>query len=45
MITKLTSEQESRFPEFVTKWVNKSLSTIPIDKKLAIENFNLFQKL
>ena len=36
-ITKLTEEQEARFPEFVEKWVKIGLSTEPADFEKATE--------
>ena len=36
-ITKLTPEQEARFPEFVKKWVDIGLSTEPADFDAATE--------
>jgi hypothetical protein len=34
-ITKLTSEQESKFPEYVAKWKAIGLSTEPADRPRA----------
>ncbi|MGH9523995.1 MAG: hypothetical protein ACRD3E_15845, partial [Terriglobales bacterium] len=34
-ITKLTQEQEARFPEFIKKWVDIGLSTAPADREKA----------
>jgi phage baseplate assembly protein W len=34
-ITKLTPEQEARFPEFVQKWIKLGLSTEPADRPRA----------
>jgi hypothetical protein len=34
-ITKLTPEQEARFPEFVRKWIDIGLSTEPADRDRA----------
>ncbi len=36
MITKLTKEQEARFPEFVEKWTAIGLSIQPINRQAAI---------
>src|ERR1035437_5363980 len=43
-IGKLTKEQESRFPEYVKKWLDIGLSTKRIDKSLcdkAVDDFYL----
>lgn len=34
-ITKLTPDQEARFPEFVRKWIDIGLSTVPADRPRA----------
>ena len=34
-ITKLTADQEARFPEFVRKWIDIGLSTAPADRPRA----------
>ena len=34
-ITKLTSDQEARFPEFIRKWIDIGLSTQPADRPRA----------
>jgi hypothetical protein len=37
VITRLTKEQEARFPEFVAKWIRISLATGPSDRPAAEE--------
>ena len=37
MITKLTKDQEARFPEFIKKWTDIGLSTEPADRTEAEE--------
>ena len=34
-ITKLTSDQKARFPEFIRKWIDIGLSTQPADRPRA----------
>lgn len=41
MITKLTEEQRSRFPEFVEKWTRIGLCTDPADRQQAERGVNL----
>src|SRR3990167_1048783 len=41
MITELTTEQKSRFPEFVEKWTKIGLSTEPADRANAEKGIQL----
>ena len=41
MITKLTTEQEARFPEFIKKWTDIGLCTLPADRLRAEHGIRL----
>ena len=45
MINKLTSEQEKQLQVYRDKWVTIGLSTNRIDRKVASENFMIFNKI
>jgi hypothetical protein len=45
MITKLTPSQEKQIPIYRDKWLAKGLSTDRIDRKQAITDFTIFNRL
>ena len=45
MIKKLTPSQEKQIPIYRDKWLAKGLSTDRVDRKQAIADFTMFNKL